>query len=350
MPSQRVPADYAEALSSGAATVADPGNAGSIQYNLKGFAVCNLVVGASNETRSLEAVTINNYPIGGELTVSLQSTTGGTVTVSGSLDGNVILSTAGDTVIYQVVPTSASTRGWRVIADPASGAAARGFETVTKTSRDDSVLLTSGAVLSKWIEGTPTADANYQLPLVSSLVNAMPGARTGDAFNLTVDNIATTNLKIRMTTNTGWTLVGDMLIGPGQSHTFRVILTGAATATFMAFDSVRDQQFLGTAASGAGLLTAAQVLAGLIDCTGTTYTLTLPSGAALIPAIPNCKNGAVVDVIFNNNASGNVIVAATGDGSNLVEGNATIATTLVRLMRVMVVDVPTTSYIAYMCS
>lgn len=350
MPANTLPADVQEALTMGAATVGDPGNAGTISYTLKGDAHLPLTVGASNETRVLETLTLSNYPVGQTLTVYIQTTTGGTVGITGSADGTVTLNAAGDFVRYQVVPTSATAKAWRIVASSAFGSA-RGFEYVTKSSRDDTVTLTSGNLLSRWIEGTPTADANYTLPLVSALVaNAQfAGARAGDSFTFVVNNAATGNFKIRLVTNTGWTLVGEPFIEQGQSRTFRVVLTSTSAATLLSTAPFRDV-VTSTAPSGAATFSAAQMLNGAVDFAGTTYTETLPTGASMVAAIPNAKVGDSVLVSLYNGASGTITIGNPGDGSVAIKGTATIATLTGRLLRIVLTNVTAASetYSAYL--
>lgn len=106
-------------------------------------------------------------------------------------------------------------------------------QTATGTATLTAAQITSGILI-----GTPTAAAAYTLPLASALDTALPGLVAGQAFDLFVINAATTDtFDITMTTNTGWTLVGGMLVQENEngahnsSGHFRVHKTGTAAYT-----------------------------------------------------------------------------------------------------------------------
>lgn len=81
-----------------------------------------------------------------------------------------------------------------------------------------------------------------------------------------------------------------------------------------------------TAVSGATTLTAAQVATTIINTTGTTYTVTLPTGSALdtlFTGAPTTNIGFDFSVI--NTASGTITVAVGATGMTSL-GTLTIAT------------------------
>jgi hypothetical protein len=88
-----------------------------------------------------------------------------------------------------------------------------------------------------------------------------------------------------------------------------------------------------TVATGAATLTAAQIRTGIISTTGTTYTLTLPTGTSIdsgftgIPANTNVG----FDVSFVNTASGTITIAVNTNVTSL--GSLTIATGTSALFR-----------------
>jgi len=104
----------------------------------------------------------------------------------------------------------------------------------------DTATLTAAQLLNGVIHGTPTAAAAYTLPLASDLAAALPTSVViGDAFEFSIVNLATTvGFDITVTTNTGWTLAGPMVVGAGpndgtewKTGIFRARRTAAATFT-----------------------------------------------------------------------------------------------------------------------
>lgn len=94
----------------------------------------------------------------------------------------------------------------------------QGAPTVATTS----ALLTAAGVLAGIItvlQGAAGASAQ-QLPLATAMDTALPDAAAGDAFDFSVINISTNAAETAsLTTNTGWTLVGDMDISANSAAT-----------------------------------------------------------------------------------------------------------------------------------
>ena len=81
-----------------------------------------------------------------------------------------------------------------------------------------------------------------------------------------------------------------------------------------------------TSKSTTATLTAAEVQAGIINTTGTTYTVTLPTGTALdtaFPGVPTTNIG--FDFYVVNTASGTITIAVGASGMTSV-GTLTVAT------------------------
>ena len=85
------------------------------------------------------------------------------------------------------------------------------------------------------------------------------------------------------------------------------------------------------AVSAAGTLTAANILAGIVVCSGTPGTQTLPTVAALEAVVVNAKVDSGFDVSFVNTA-GTTLTVAVGTGWTIV-GTATAATVTSALFR-----------------
>lgn len=76
-----------------------------------------------------------------------------------------------------------------------------------------SATLTAAEVLTGIITINQGAGATsaQQLPLATAMDTALPDSAAGDAFDVAVINISTTDAEdASVTTNTGWTLVGNM--------------------------------------------------------------------------------------------------------------------------------------------
>jgi hypothetical protein len=75
-------------------------------------------------------------------------------------------------------------------------------------------LLTPAQLAAGLLLGTPGAAANYQLPTVADLLTELgEDFEVGEAFEFNVANRATTDtFDITITTNTGWTLDGSMVV------------------------------------------------------------------------------------------------------------------------------------------
>lgn len=69
-------------------------------------------------------------------------------------------------------------------------------------------------------------------------------------------------------------------------------------------------------------LTGAELVTGILTTTGTTYTVTLPSGANIEGALTWANNNVCLDFFVINTASGNITINAN---ANTLIGNATIA-------------------------
>lgn len=87
------------------------------------------------------------------------------------------------------------------------------------------------------ITSNPAGAINLTLPLATAMDTAFPQSVANSAIDFSVVNTSATAANIdTMTTNTGWTLVGNMVVpgltaGPGTSGRFRARKTGAGAWT-----------------------------------------------------------------------------------------------------------------------
>lgn len=119
------------------------------------------------------------------------------------------------------------------------------FKQPAPAAKTVSVTLTAAELTGGLITGNQggAAAATYTLPLATDLETALiatyPGLQNDDAFEWSLVNISTVAAEdITIATNTGWTLVGEMVVpsddtvgvAPSQG-TFRVRRTGANAYT-----------------------------------------------------------------------------------------------------------------------
>jgi hypothetical protein len=105
-------------------------------------------------------------------------------------------------------------------------------------AKTTSVTLTAAELLAGIVTGNQGASgaAAYTLPLASAMDTAFPSLQVDEGFDFFVINLSTVAAEdITMTTNTGWTLVGNMLViesaagnPAGSNGHFRVRKTGAS--------------------------------------------------------------------------------------------------------------------------
>jgi hypothetical protein len=118
------------------------------------------------------------------------------------------------------------------------------FVQVAPAAKTTSTTLTTTEILAGLLTGQGGAAVAYTLPLATDLETALfaayPDIQVNDSFDFSVVNIDTTAANtITMTTNTGWTLVGSMVLpglnvastGSGSVGTFRARRTAANTYT-----------------------------------------------------------------------------------------------------------------------
>lgn len=100
------------------------------------------------------------------------------------------------------------------------------------TTATDTATLTVAQVLNGIILATPTAAANYTLPTVANLEASLSNAaKTGNFFEFTIINLASSNYDITILTNTGWTVTGGgvVVVQEASSARFGARKTGTAT-------------------------------------------------------------------------------------------------------------------------
>ena len=96
----------------------------------------------------------------------------------------------------------------------------------------DTATLTAAQVLNGLILATPTAAADYTLPLVSALESDLSSAKVGSTIQFVIVNLASnSSYDITLLTNTGWTITGggSVVVENSSSARFLARKTGAGS-------------------------------------------------------------------------------------------------------------------------
>jgi hypothetical protein len=89
-------------------------------------------------------------------------------------------------------------------------------------------------------------------------------------------------------------------------------------------NNVMPYQGAPTSKAAAATLTGAELITGILNTTGTTYTITLPTGANIEGALTWSGNNVCLDFFVINTASGTITIGANG---NTTLGLLTVAPT-----------------------
>jgi hypothetical protein len=117
-------------------------------------------------------------------------------------------------------------------------------------------------------------------------------------------------------------LVFSTTASGSSSPTERVRINNAGITQFNS-NLVMPYQGAPTSKSGAATLTGAELITGILNTTGTTYTITLPTGTDIEGALSWSANNVSLDWWVINTASGTITIGANG---NTTLGGLTIVT------------------------
>lgn len=113
-------------------------------------------------------------------------------------------------------------------------------QAVLTTALTSSATLTAAQIITRYLKSTPggAANANYQLPTGTALEAVFSGIATNDTYDFVITNVSAVAAETcTVTTNTGWTLEGNMVIQSNNASTnwstghFVAARTGANTFT-----------------------------------------------------------------------------------------------------------------------
>ena len=102
---------------------------------------------------------------------------------------------------------------------------------MTQTALTATATVTAAQLLTKVLDGTPTAAATYTLPTAALLVAAMTGVRVGDSFLVAVNNKSAGANTITMAGGTGGTADGTLTVAQDVIRLFLVIVTNVTAAS-----------------------------------------------------------------------------------------------------------------------
>ena len=172
--------------------------------------------------------------------IATQGTLGGTVTNQiGFLAASTLVGATNNFGFYSSIPTS--TGDWNYYAD---GTAPNYFEGDVRTNsvltertvtanQDVTSTASVSSLLSGIRTGTPTGSITLQVPtgagLDSTATNGFQDLQNNQAFEWSVINLAPTTHTITVTSNTGHTLVGNMIVAANSSGRFKTRKTSAST-------------------------------------------------------------------------------------------------------------------------
>jgi hypothetical protein len=218
----------------------------------------------------------------GRLLVGLTSTNtafGGKLQVEGTSDAFASLvrysSTAASNPAFYFGRSKSATLGTNTIVASGDALGAIVFSGANGTGYSDA------ASIQGLVDGTPGASAD------------MPGRLV---FSTSADGSATPTERIRIN-SAGFTQFNSNLVMPYQ---------GAPTSK-----------------AALATLTGAELITGILNTTGTTYTITLPTGTDIEGALSWSANNVCLDWFVINTASGTITIGANG---NTTLGALTIAT------------------------
>lgn len=175
MSAHRVYAEQEHALRAGITLVKDPGSAGTITWDNKQDAMCEVTT-AGAESRVLPTAT--GYALGQRLIVIGKAITT-SLTITGA-DSSVILTSSGDRVSF-IVSNNAGTRVWRIESNSNIAASANGSKTVSLP------IGNSWRVFDAIITNLAGADGTDDLGLVTGVFDpTSPASNVTPTFNVTV--------------------------------------------------------------------------------------------------------------------------------------------------------------------
>lgn len=133
-----------------------------------------------------------------------------------------------------IIPTGASTNISLRLSGKGTGVVQTTSPFTHETSQTATIgtaTLTIAQLLTKIIDGTPTAAATYTLPTAALLVAGIPNAQVGDSFTFYVNNKSAGANTITLAAGTGGTADGTLTVAQDVIRPFFVIVTNITAAS-----------------------------------------------------------------------------------------------------------------------
>jgi hypothetical protein len=105
------------------------------------------------------------------------------------------------------------------------------LDEMTQTALTNTATVTAAQLLTKVLDGTPTAAATYTLPTAALLVAAIPNARVGDSFFFVVNNKSAGNNTITVAAGDGGAADGTVTVAQNVIRAFLVIITNVTSGS-----------------------------------------------------------------------------------------------------------------------
>lgn len=220
-------ASVGRALDAGAVDLLDPGAGGTVTVAPKGVGI--LVIDTTG-ARTLQAAA--GVDVGSRV---LAIVTAASVTVNGTAVGD------GEYAEFLVTLNASGANQWSIVStSDVAGLDARLTTAETDIGRlntvpsltveTDTATLTAAEVLTRWIDGTPTAAATYTLPTAALLVAAIAGVAVGDVIDLHINNMAASALTITLAAGTGGSADGTLTVAQNVIRRFVIRFTNVTAA------------------------------------------------------------------------------------------------------------------------
>lgn len=105
------------------------------------------------------------------------------------------------------------------------------LEKTTQTALVGTATVTAAQLLTKVLDGTPTAAATYTLPTAALLVAALKNPKVGSSFFFVVNNKSAGANTITVAEGTGGTADGTLTVAQNVVRSFLVIITNVTASS-----------------------------------------------------------------------------------------------------------------------
>lgn len=101
----------------------------------------------------------------------------------------------------------------------------------TQTALIDTATVTIAQLITKVLDGTPTAAATYTLPTAALLVGGIANCAVGDSFEFAINNKSSGANTITVAAGAGGTADGTLTVAQNVVRTFKIIVTNVTSSS-----------------------------------------------------------------------------------------------------------------------